>query len=120
MLACSSSGLASSLAFILSRSMDITYYPFDLRRFPMRTTYCNSYLFHWIDSCDRGPGPVNVPEKCVMYLAPARGATTCHARQRPKCSGTPCGCQDNSQTLETREKIGKTIDKAKLGNYTNS
>src|SRR5258707_9840793 len=45
------------------------------------------------------PGPVNVPEKCVMYLAPARGATTCHAQQRPKCSGTPCGCQDNSQTL---------------------
>jgi hypothetical protein len=44
-------------------------------------------------------GPVNVPEKCVMYLAPARGATTCYARHGPKCSGTPCGCQDNSQTL---------------------
>src|SRR5258708_32247114 len=43
-------------------------------------------------------GPVNVPEKCVMYLAPARGATTCHAQHGPKCSGTPCRCQDDSQT----------------------
>src|SRR5258708_24053208 len=58
------------------------------------------------------PGSVNVPEKCVMYLAPARGATTCHAQQRPKCSGTPCGCQDNSRTLLwTGEKDMEAIRK---------
>src|SRR5258708_108518 len=47
-----------------------------------------------------------------MYLAPARGATTCHAQQRPKCSGTPCGCQDNSRTLLwTGEKDMEAIRK---------
>src|SRR5258708_19956902 len=47
-----------------------------------------------------------------MYLAPARGATTGHAQQRPKCSGTPCGCQDNSQTLGPTQACGAPRDTA--------
>jgi hypothetical protein len=51
------------------------------------------------------------PKSVLMFLAPARGATTFHAQIGPKCSGTPCGYQDNSQTLFER---GIEVDKHSL------
>ena len=40
------------------------------------------------------------PKSVLMFLVPARGTTTFRTNLRVKCSGTPCGYQDNSQTLE--------------------
>src|SRR5260370_16559304 len=34
-----------------------------------------------------------------MYLAPARGATTCDAQDHPKWSGTPCGQYISQKTM---------------------
>src|SRR5260370_29910514 len=39
------------------------------------------------------------PKGMLIHLTPARGVTTFHARNNPKCSGLPCGGQDNLRTL---------------------
>src|SRR6266851_3323385 len=40
------------------------------------------------------------PKSMLMFLAPARGATTFHAQIGPKCSGTPCGqCHSNKKNI---------------------
>src|SRR5258708_9690254 len=59
-------------------------------------------LSHGLFSLHRA-GPVNDPGMSDWLgpppLAPARGATTFWRALSIKCSGTPCGCHDHSQTL---------------------
>src|SRR5258706_11183680 len=66
-----------------------------------RETCERQCLFHWLQGLRMSPKSMlmHLTRSPPGFSATQGGVTTFHARNNPKCSGLPCGGQDNSQTL---------------------